>query len=95
MEPDRLEDVEEVSLPLVHVVPDPGHRGLVDLLLGPHVQHVRGDDVNKLGPGELEELLIPDHLLDLVPEELGCDILEVSAGVSLGEGPDAQAVAWV
>ena len=90
-----LEDVEEVSLPLVHVVPDPGHGGLVHLLLRPHAQHVRGDDVNKLGPGDLEELLILDHLLEVIPGVLGRDLLEPFAGVSLGEGPDAQAVAWI
>ena len=95
MDPDVLEDVVEVSLPLVHVVPDPDHGGLVDLLLRPHVQHVRGDDVSKLGPGDLEELLILDHLLEVIPGVLGRDPLEPSAGVSLGEGPDAQAVAWI
>ena len=51
MEPDVIEDLREVSLPLVQVVPDPDHHGLVDLLLRLHITFSTSEEMRSISWG--------------------------------------------
>ena len=48
--------------PFGDVVLDPGHDGAVHLLLVPHVQLVRGDDLHQLVDRQQQELFTLHHL---------------------------------
>lgn len=77
---------------LNNVIFDPSHDRRVDLLFRSHVQLVTGTHLDQLLEGKEQELFVLHHFLEAVLGKLFRDPKEFPTGVSVGEGPNSQAV---
>ena len=91
-EPHAGQELGAGGLPVLKIKVDPGYEGLEDQLLTRNIQIIGGEKLDELVSGEKEELLVLDHLEEVVLSELPRRVSELDAGLGVCEQSYSDAV---